>query len=243
MKRPPEEDIYFELFKAKHTTNYLESYVDHQIHGGKSLRDRIHFSTEVQSIIKADGVWSVSTRQQVTGTTYTFQSSRVIIASGLTSIPNMPLLPGKDDFQGQILHHEDFGSSKILSSSDVQNITVLGGGKSSADMVYSAVKAGKTVSWVLKETETTGPGVFLSPKGIGPYKNAFEIGMTRVAATFAPSFMSGYPVWRWLLHSTKLGVKLMNVFWGTVDDDALKEGKFDDRKSLGGFEKLKPHCS
>jgi hypothetical protein len=62
---------------------------------------------------------------------------------------------------------EGFGSSKVLSIPDVENITVLGGGKSSADMVYSAVKEGKKVNWVLKATETTGPGFFLSARREG----------------------------------------------------------------------------
>jgi hypothetical protein len=37
-------------------------------------------------------------------------------------------------------------------------------------MVYSAVKAGRKVDWVLKATETSSPGFFFSPEGIGPFK-------------------------------------------------------------------------
>ena len=36
------------------------------------------------------------------------------------------------------------------------------------DMVYAAAKAGKTVTWVFKASDITGPGFFLSPKGKGP---------------------------------------------------------------------------
>jgi hypothetical protein len=107
-------------------------------------------------------------------------------------------------------------------------------------MVYEAVNAGKTVSWVLKETNTTGPGFFLSPKGIGPYKNAFEIGMTRLAATFTPSFMNGNNWWTKLLHSSKWGSRLMAGFWDSVDADARKEANFE-RESLQNFDKLFPH--
>ncbi|KAH6663126.1 putative dimethylaniline monooxygenase, partial [Halenospora varia] len=239
MSRPPDEDVYLEFFKAKHTTKYLESYVDSHSYAGRTLRDRIRLSTEVFSLSKADGKWTVLTKES--GLHHTFTTPKLVIASGLTSIPNMPSLPGRESFQGQILHHEDFGSSNVLTSQDIQNITILGAGKSSADMAYEAVKAGKTVSWVLKATDTTGPGFFLSPKGMGPYKNAFEIGMTRVAGTFTPSFMNGINWWTKLLHSSKYGVKMMSSFWGTVDADARKDANFETRENLQGFEKLAPH--
>jgi hypothetical protein len=56
-----------------------------------------------------------------------------------------------------------------------------------------------------------GPGFFLSPKGKGPHRNAVTIGMTRIAATFTPSFMNGKSWWTHLLHSTSYGVKAMNA--------------------------------
>ncbi|KAF7885626.1 uncharacterized protein EAF02_004135 [Botrytis sinoallii] len=237
MSRPPDEDLYKEFFKAKHTTKYLESYIDTHKYDGKSLRDRIQFSVEVRSVSKKDGYWTVlasdrgNEQQQ-----HTFKTPKLIVASGLTSIPNMPSLPGKESFEGQILHHEDFGSSDLLTSPK-QNITILGAGKSSADMVYEAVKAGKQVSWVLKATNTTGPGFFVSPDGKGPYKNAFEISLTRIAATFTPSFLNGMNRWTKLLHSSEYGVKMMKGFWGTVDADARKSANFQ-RKCLQNFDKL-----
>lgn len=136
---------------------------------------------------------------------------------------------------------EDFGSSGILSKPELMNITVLGAGKSSADMVYSAVKAGKSVNWVLKANETTGPGFFLTPEGKGPYKNAFEIGMTRIASTFTPSFLNRDSWWTRLLHSTSYGSKLMAAFWSAVDAETRKQADFDGRESLQGFDKLNPH--
>ena len=242
MPRPPEEDIYYEFFKAKYTTKYLENYVDLQKHAGKTLRDRIKFGFEVTTVRKLDGEWQVSGKE-VSGSRQAFQTSKLMIASGLTSVPKMPDLPGKERFAGPIIHQEAFGSSNILSSPDIQNITVLGGAKSSADMIYSAVKAGKTVTWVIKAINTTGPGFFLSPKGKGPYKNAFEIGMTRLAATFTPSFMNGETWWTWFLHSSRYGVKMMSSFWESVDKETRKEANFEGRESLQGFEKLSPHTS
>ncbi|ESZ96876.1 putative dimethylaniline monooxygenase [Sclerotinia borealis F-4128] len=227
MPRPPDEDLYKEFFKAKQTTRYLESYVDTHTYDDKTLRDRIQFSLEVKSVSKKYDYWTILASDRGNDQhQYTFMTPKLIIGSGLTSIPNMPSLPGKENFQGRVLHHEDFGSSRKIS----------------ADMAYEAVKAGKQVSWVIKGTDTTGPGFFVAPDGKGPYKNAFEISMTRVAATFTPSFMNGINAWSKLLHSTKYGVRMMNAFWGTVDEDARKSADFH-RKCLQNFDKLEPHSS
>lgn len=240
MQQPPNEDIYFEFFKAKHTTKYLNDYVDSHSYSGQTLRDRIRLSTEVQSLRKIDRVWTVTSKEQETSDLHTFKTTKLVVASGCTSIPNMPFLPGIDCFLGEVLHQADFGSSNILTSPDVQNITILGAGKSSADMVYEAVQAGKTVSWILKATDTAGPGFFLSPKGVGPYKNAFEIGMTRLAASFTPSFINGLNWWTRFLHSSTYGRCLMAGFWNSVDAKARTEANYQ-RESLQNFDKLSPH--
>ena len=241
MPQPPQEDLYLDFFKAKHTTKYLEDYTDSHSHDGQTLRSRIRFGTEVMSIDKPDDVWVIATRNVETGISSTFHGSNLMVASGLTSVPYMPRLPGRDNFQGPIIHSEAFGSSTILTSPNVSNISVLGGGKSSADMIYTAVKAGKKVTWLLKATDTAGPGFFLSPKGKGPYKNAFEVAMTRAASTFTPSFMNGETWWTRLLHSSTYGVKLMNSFWSAIDKDTRREPDYEHRKNVGGFDKLNPH--
>ena len=152
---------------------------------------------------KLDGKWVILTENIDDDTLHTFYASKLMVASGMTPVLNMPVLPGQENFGYPIIHQEAFGSSGNLTSPDIKNITVLGGAKSSADIVYAAVKAGKTVTWVFKASDTTGPGFFLSPKGKGPYKNAFNVGMTRVAATFTPSFMNSETWLTRLLHGSK----------------------------------------
>ena len=79
-------------------------------------------------------------------TMHTFYTSKLMVASGMTPIPNMPVLPGQEIFCGPVIHQEAFRSSRILTSPDTKYITVLGGAKSSANIVYAAVKVGKTVT-------------------------------------------------------------------------------------------------
>lgn len=163
MPRPPEDDIYYEFFKAKHTSNYVEKYVDYHRFADQSLRDRIRFGFEVNTIKKSGNVWIV------TGDTAVFCASKIIVASGLTSTPSMPELPGSDHFEAPVIYQQNYGQSSILSSAELQNVTVIGGGKSAADMVYASVKAGKSVSWIIRASGT-GPAFFVSVKGKGPYK-------------------------------------------------------------------------
>ena len=117
-----------------------------------------------------------------------FHAPKVMIASGLTSTPNMPVLPNRENFQGPILHQKDFGQSSVFSSND-RYVTVVGGAKSAADMVYASVKAGKSVSWIIRKSGS-GPAAFVSSEGRGHYKNSAELGFTRIMSTFNPSYFT-----------------------------------------------------
>ena len=235
MPRPPDNDLYYEFFKANHTSKYIEKYVDYHRFTGQSLRDRIRFGFKVDSIKKLDEVWII------TGDTAKFRAPKVIVASGVTSKPNMPALPGKDNFGALIIHQENFGQSSVLSSPELQNVTVIGGGKSAADMIYASVKAGKKVSWITRASGT-GPGFLFSPRGRGPYKNAFEIGSTRVASTISPSILNPETWWTRFLHGTASGQKMVNAVWGGADKETRADAGFDGRQdALEGFKNLEPH--
>ena len=239
MARPPQDDIYHEFFKAKHMTQYLEKYIDQHRFGGLSLREKILFSFNVLTVSKFDNKWVVSGENEKKEAKI-FHASKLIVASGLTSIPIMPVLPGKENFERPIIHQQDFGHSSIISSTAIQNITVIGGAKSAADMVYASVKAGKSVSWLIR-TPGTGPGFFVSPKGKGPYKNAYEMGSTRFAGTFTPSVFSSSNWWTRFLHESYYGRKILHSFWSLVDSQIRDEANFDGRHAKKGFRKLSPH--
>ena len=235
----PEEDVYFDFFKAKHTTRYLDSYADKHTYAGQTLRDRIKFNFAVRNISKVDDTWLVAGQEVLTKEDRSYQAPKLIVASGLTTLPVMPDLPGKELFTGQILHQGEFGSSDVISSSEVQHVTVIGGGKSSADMIYDAVMAGKVVTWLIR-TCGAGPGFFLSPEGRGPYKNAFALGSTRVVSTMTPSYYNTDNAWARFLHGSNIGKKVMETVWGAADKATINDAKFDTRECKGGFEKLKP---
>ncbi len=243
MTRPPEGDIYYDFFKSKHTTQYLERYIDHHDFAGRSLRDRIIFDFKVDSVRKLEEKWIISGTDAAKAE-MTFAAPKVIVASGLTSAPNLPSFPGKDTFEGKILHQQHFGQCSVLSSLEVKHVTVLGGAKSAADMVYTSAKAGKSVSWVIRASGT-GPGFFSSvksnAKSSGSYnRNAHEIASTRMAATLTPTFFAD-SWWMVLLHGTRLGKWLVKKIWSGIDKEVRNETKFAGEKGLKGFERLEHH--
>ncbi|KAJ8064948.1 hypothetical protein OCU04_007252 [Sclerotinia nivalis] len=236
MERPPEEDCKNDCFKAKYTTEYLEKCVDEKRHAGRSLRDRIQFGVQVQSIEK-EGENFVISCMNSKNIPVLFSARKLMVANGENSLPNMPDLPGKESFEGIILHSEEFGQSDIISSESVKYIAVIGAGKSSADMIYEAVKAGKTVSWIIRKTGT-GAGFFAPIDLKTPYKNGVEAAQTRVMSTLQPSLLNRDTWWTWFLHSTFIGVAIVKWIFSVLDKTVREKADYKGRKSSKGFEKL-----
>ena len=101
--RPPENDTYYDFSKAKYTTQYLEECVDKHNFAGRTLRERIQFGTQVRRVLKVDGKWVVSVGDK-TRDTGTFRSTKLIVATGLTSKQYMPSLPGREKFSRPIIY-------------------------------------------------------------------------------------------------------------------------------------------
>lgn len=195
MERPQAKDCRHDQFRAEYTTRYLESYVDAPLADGTTLRTRACFDTYVRSIRKADARWQLSctvhSRETVIFT------PKLMLANGNKSLPNMPKLPGKENFTGTILHSLDFGGSDILHNDSIRHVSVIGAGKSSADMVYEATKAGKIVSWIIRESGERGRGpVFFAPADAHTaYENAGLAAQTRVMASLQPSILNKDTWW------------------------------------------------
>ena len=174
------------------------------------------------------------------GSEHDLYTKRLLVANGQASSPNMPDLPGKEDFQGTLLHSVDFGESDVISNEKIRHVTVVGAGKSSADMVYEAAKAGKQVSWVIRPTgpDSTGPAYFVPADISTPYENIGLSAQTRVMASLQPTFLNKTTWWAWFLHNTSFGVKLVKWLFSKVDAQVRNRAAYRERESTRGFEKL-----
>ncbi|KAL8813078.1 MAG: hypothetical protein Q9200_000545 [Gallowayella weberi] len=240
MPQPPEEDMHNGVFKAKYTSQYLESYIDQRAYAGKSIRERIAFGFNVQNIKKENGGWFISGRDAA-GERH-LKTSKLIIASGLTSVSNMPRLPSQEAFGNPIIHQKDFGQSTVLSSPGLNKIAVLGGAKSAADLVYDCVEAGKKVTWIIRKTGT-GPGYFLpADSSISP-RTVYALSTARIMSGLSPSLFNADSWWNRLMHRTRMGRKQLVKFWDAADKVVAESPNFNDRGSdarKNGFQNLKP---
>jgi dimethylaniline monooxygenase (N-oxide forming) len=240
MERPPAEDMKQDLFKSKHTTKYLEDYADHIRIAGRSVRDRIQFNVKIGSVDKKDRRWRLACSDRDGNNSRIVTAARVMMANGQASVPRMPDLPGHDLFSGKIIHSLNYGESNVIEDPTVLHVAVFGGGKSAADMVYEAVKAGKTVSWVIRKTGdgSTVPGFFAPPDVPTPYQNVGFAAQTRLMSSLQPSFINKDTWWTWFLHRTSYGVRLVKWIFDSADKGIRKRAAYHERKSTKGFEKL-----
>ena len=254
MTPPPSDDQFYGFFPGKYTTAYLESYVDNHVYAGRSIRDRIKLNTYVDNIARYDKPEKVEPNQlQVPQWTVTYSTdrklytSKLIDASGLTSQPQIPSLPGSPSFKGRILHHKSFGQQHqlLLEDPTIQNICVLGGAKSAADVVYACAKAPakkKSIHWIIRE-DGNGPAAFFSAQPVsGRYANSNEGFYNRFLASFLPNaFGNRWGPVKWLLQSTWPGRWYVKRLWDGFDKGlrALMNYQREDGREQG-FANLEP---
>jgi dimethylaniline monooxygenase (N-oxide forming) len=234
---PPLEDQYWGFFPAKYTTRYLETYVDDHIYNGQSIRNRILFNTPVDRVEKdEDGHWIITSKD-----TCLFRVKKLIDATGMTSQPHIPLIPGSERFRGQSLHHKDFGQSTFLQDETKKNVVVLGGAKSAADVAYASAKAGKTVSWVIRK-DGNGPAAFFAPQPVGKrYANSNEGFYNRFLASFLPNPFGSKGLLAKVLHGTWFGRRYLKNLWDGFDKGLRGMMQYEREEGKEhGFPNLEP---
>ena len=141
------------------------------------------------------------------------------------------------------MHQKDFGQSTVLSAPALKNITVLGGAKSAADLVYDCVQAGKKVTWIVRKTGT-GPGFFVSAESRISSRTLYEISTARIMSTLSPSLFNAESWWNRFLQRTRMGRRQSTKFHDALNKAVTGPANFDGRgpEAKGnGFQRLKPH--
>jgi dimethylaniline monooxygenase (N-oxide forming) len=242
LELPDDAPRLHDTFEAKYVTQYLEEYVDSHIYDGASLRSRIRTSTDVRLVEKHGDGWVLHFDGTESKSVY---CKKLVVASGITSLPNMPTFPRSPQWQVPILHHRDLGAhEKILDpESAYRTITVIGGGKSAVDMVYGALKTGKDVNWIIR-TSGEGPGIFMNPATGGRYKHAAEAGATRKATTLSPSNFHALPAEGLSLHQNELERAALEEKLYAADNRFKAWANYRGREgALPGFRDLEPKAS
>ena len=229
----PGEPIQYCMMHAKCVTRYLENYMAVHTYSNSTLRDRFRSRVDVRSMERQDdGLWRVQA-VLADGSETTYHATKVVMATGLTSIPNIPELPNQTAFDGPIMHQEGFGSSEVISSNAIETVAVIGGGKSAVDMVYACGKAGKKVHWLIRE-DGSGPPSFIGIEGKNNYRNGPEMASSRIISSASPSPFTPDNTRTRFMGRTVLGRTLMGSVWSTADKqrDVYLDDETMDREDL-----------
>lgn len=211
---------------AEKVHEYLERYVDKF-----DLRRRCKLNTKVVGIerdehMKEDAIWKVEVEIKKDFEEYTVREvipcDKLIVATGVTSTPSLPKGLDWKEYEGPVMHSRDVGQKhQLLTADTVKKVTVVGGSKSSVDVVYLCALAGKEVDWVIRE-DGYGPILLLEPRTHGIHKGAIK--NIRATTMASPSILLTEGFWYRFLHSgqSKIGSKLLHSIMEKGSKSAIK---------------------
>ncbi|KAI0095845.1 hypothetical protein GGR51DRAFT_62478 [Nemania sp. FL0031] len=186
--------------------NYMQKYAeDHDL-----LR-HIRFNTFVTDAKQVNGCWRLSLKD----TDDVIETEKLMVATGVTSIPSLPEL----DFSAAslpIIHSRELGTHyEKLADKAIKEVVVVGAAKSAYDAVYLLLKMGKKVTWAIRRE---GGG----PLSILPYKvlntiNAIAFASTRLMSHLSPSILNTKGRMYKAFHKTRPGRWCIGRFWDFLD--------------------------
>lgn len=197
--------------------NYMQKYAeDHDI-----LR-HIRFNTFVTDAKHSSGRWRLSLRdsQEV------IEAEKLLVATGVTSIPTMPEL----DIAGSsmpIIHSRDLGKHyQEIGNPAVEEVVVVGAAKSAYDAVYLLLKMGKKVHWTIRQ-EGAGPLAIL-PFRVLNVVNSIAFASTRLMSHLSPSILNTRGPCYELMQKTRLGRWCVGRFWDFLDYVSVVHAGYGD---------------
>jgi len=167
--------------------------------------------------------------------------SKLVVATGLTSVPQPINIKGSDNFKAPTVNFGDYPreAPAIYKNETIQNVTVIGGGKAAYDIVYLMATHGKQVTWIIRASGH-GP-TYMAPAHIyiGPLRCWLEkLTTTRPLTWFSPCVWGdadGFGYVRNLLHGTRVGRWVVNKFWDKLGSDLIEQtgiAKHEETKKL-----------
>jgi putative flavoprotein involved in K+ transport len=123
--------------------SWFEAYVD-------SMELNFWTGTEFEGgrYDEAANRWSVTVRRD-DGTRREMRPRHVVMATGVSGIPNLPEIPGLPDFAGQVLHSSQYEDGEAWAG---RNAIVIGSGNSGHDIAQDLHSAGAKVTLVQRSS-------------------------------------------------------------------------------------------
>lgn len=183
--------------------------------------ERTRFNTKLDSVSpNGDAGWflevSTATGSQV------IQTTKLILATGLTSTPNIPKYTGQENFQAPFFHAKDFHKQRETMQTS-KNAVIIGGAKSAYDVAWAYCDAGAQVDLIIRP-DGNGP-VWISQPYVTPFKKQLECLLhVRALSWMSPcpfGAEDGFTRIRNWLHGTWFGRKVVDTFWSILQADVI----------------------
>lgn len=242
----PMDEATFGVKRGEHIPghvlhDYLRRYAEHF-----GIYRRIRFDSKVETVERrpADGwLLTVSAKgEKAPETRMQLLAKKLVVATGLTSEPFLPVFAGDASFDAPIFHCRNLLDHAGPLFKSATNVTVLGGTKSAWDAAYTFASRGITVNWVIRESGH-GPA-WMAPPYVTPLKIWLEkLVTTRFLTWFSPCIWGdwdGFGSIRRFLHGWALGRKIVDGFWSVLTNDVKDLNGYDKHPEL---KKLKPWTS
>jgi putative flavoprotein involved in K+ transport len=140
MPFPPNWPVYIPKDKL---ANWFEAYVD-----AMELNFWTGTTFETASFDATDGRWTAALRR-ADGTTRTLRPRHIVMATGVSGIPNLPDIPSLANFTGQILHSSQYGDGADWKG---KKALVIGTGNSGHDIAHDLCSSGAEVTLVQRSS-------------------------------------------------------------------------------------------
>ncbi len=96
---------------------------------------------------EATGEWTVEVERD--GQPVTLRPKQLVLATGMSGVPNMPDIPGMDSFKGEIFHSSQYKGADGLED---KRLVVIGSNNSSHDICHDAYEHGTDVTMVQRSS-------------------------------------------------------------------------------------------
>ncbi|KAH7392533.1 putative dimethylaniline monooxygenase [Pyrenochaeta sp. MPI-SDFR-AT-0127] len=213
---------------------YLTDFAKHY-----GIYERIQFNSTVGLVESTESGWTLTVTTPKS--TRTIHATKLILATGLTSTPNLPQYKDAEKFGKPFFHAKDF-CQRANELKDAKRVVVVGGAKSAYDVTYAMVESGATVDLIIKP-DSTGP-VWIAPRHVTPLQHRIDTILNiRALSWFSPcpwGDEDGYGAVRRFLQKTTIGRMLVKGFWSIMGNDVLQRNQYDNHPEL---QKLKPWYS
>lgn len=187
--------------------DYLQKYAERH-----NLLHRIRFASLVSKAERCSVGWRLHC--ETAGNFILLETTKLILATGITSVPRMPEFRARD-VSIPIIHSKDLGPSlELLKASETRAVVVVGAAKSAYDTVYLLLSLGKRVIWVIRPGGA-GPHALIPLKVLG-YWSSFGVSSTRFMSYVSPSILNVDGPLQTFFQRTVLGRWCTSKFWDAL---------------------------